>query len=313
MIDPWGNEVKENTLLEFGVSTDFPPEGPWPIKEGIVFAHREYDAFVKDWKDGKPVALLTGIKPSGRFHLGSAYTALELIAFQQYFDAPVYYVIADLEGRVDNKRPFSELDKLAVDNIADVLALGLDVERSVIYKQSQNPWVMRQAYVYASLITNATLKAIYGDRPVGLYMAALTQIGDILYPQKSGPRRVLVPVGVDQDPHLRLTRDVAERLRLVKPASVYHKILPGLTGGKMSKRDPMSVIYLDEGDEDLRRKIYNAFTGGQPTIKEQREKGGHPERCALLKLGSFFIRGFAQRAVACRRGEIVCGECKEER
>src|SRR5579875_2493255 len=142
--------------------------------------------------------------------------------------------------------------------------------------------VMNLASVFSKSVTNNMMRAIYGDRAFGLYFSALVQAGDILLPQLGffgGPKPVIVPVGVDQDPHIRLTRDLAHRYRdefgFVEPSSIYHKLVHSLTGSeKMSKRDPMGVLTLNEDPKLVRRKISNALTGGRATVEEQRRLGG---------------------------------------
>jgi len=76
---------------------------------------------------------------------------------------------------------------------------------------------------------------------------------------------------------MRLVRDVAEKIGLVKPASTYHKFLPGLLGGKMSGSKPETCIYLNDTPEAAKKKIMRAFSGGGATLKEHKEKGGNPD------------------------------------
>ncbi|MFB6147327.1 MAG: tryptophan--tRNA ligase, partial [Candidatus Nanohaloarchaea archaeon] len=76
------------------------------------------------------------------------------------------------------------------------------------------------------------------------------QYADIVRPQfrQTGPKPTVVPVGIDQDPHIRLTREVARKYRreLYKPASTYNKFMRGLQGGKMSSSDEKSYIALTD-------------------------------------------------------------------
>ena len=92
---------------------------------------------------------------------------------------------------------------------------------------------------------------------------------------------MLIPVGADQDPHLRLGRDASQRYKeynFIQLSSTYHKFLPGLGGGKMSSSDPISYIALTDTPEDAAHKIKKyAFSGGQATLEEHRKKGGNPD------------------------------------
>jgi len=171
-------------------------------------------------------------------------------------------------------------------------------------------------------VTLATITAIYGERHMGLYMSALVQVADILLPQLEdfgGPKPTVVPVGIDQDPHIRFARDIAHRFRdrfgFIPPAATYHKLMRGLDGSpKMSKRNPMSYFTLTEDLESVRWKIMNAYTGGRPTAREQRELGGVPEQCAIYELCLFYFveddRELLDMYARCRQGEVLCGECK---
>jgi tryptophanyl-tRNA synthetase len=167
------------------------------------------------------------------------------------------------------------------------------------------------------------MKAIYGERHMGLYLSALIQAGDILLPQLEdfgGPKPTVVPVGVDQDPHLRLTRDLASKFRrkfgFVLPSSTYHKLIKCLDGSpKMSKRDPMSYFTFQENPKNIAKKISNAFTGGRPTAQEQRKLGGTPEICPIYEMYMFHFfkedKDVVQLYHECKSGKIMCGEDKE--
>ena len=100
-------------------------------------------------------------------------------------------------------------------------------------------------------------------------------------PEFEGQFPVLVPVGIDQDPHLRLARDIAKRVRtkgFTQLSSSYHLFMPGLDGGKMSASVPSSFISMTDSAEDVKRKINKyAFSGGQATLEEHRKKGGNPD------------------------------------
>jgi tryptophanyl-tRNA synthetase len=178
--------------------------------------------------------------------------------------------------------------------------------------------------IFSRGVTNNMLKAIYGDRQIGLYMSALIQAGDILMPQLpefGGPKPVLVPVGADQDPHIRLSRDLASRHRsdfnFIPPSSIYHRLELALTGGqKMSKRVPESGFSLDDSPTEASKRVRVAFTGGRDTVEEQRRLGGRPEICPVYELYSFhFARDdeHAERVhYECANGIRLCGECKQE-
>lgn len=332
-LDPWGvSDIKDYTRLykEFGLS---PLDDALVakmkdnryVRRGMIFGHRDLPRFLEAALSGKEAAVMSGIKPTGVFHLGSKVTAEQMIYFQHIGpNITVFYSIADLEAYADNGILLSESSEIAIINVADILTLGLNPDRAVVYKQSDALAVQDLAFVFSRDVTLNMLRAIYGERPPGLYLSALVQVGDILLPQTGlfgGPKPVLVPVGADQDPHIRLTRDIASKHRadmgFLEPSSVYHKLTRSLKGDlKMSKRDPYSMITLSDDPDEVKNKIADAFTGGRPTIKEQRELGGEPQKCPVYELYLYhFVEDddlVGRVYKECINGERICGECKKE-
>lgn len=332
-LDPWGTtSVKDYARLqsEFGIEPVGPLlprfKKPSPhLSRGIDFGQRDLARILDAVEKHKPYAVMSGIKPTGDFHLGTKMTADDMVYFQSLSKkATVYYAIADVEAYSDNGLSFEQTSKIAVKNVADILALGLDPERAVVYLQSEELRVMRLSTIFARGVTNNMLKAIYGERQIGLYMAALVQAGDILmpqFPEFGGPKPVLVPVGADQDPHIRLTRDLAARYHeefgFVPPSAIYHRLMLSLGGTeKMSKRSEDSLLTLDDTPTAAARKVMSAFTGGRDTVEEQRRLGGRADICPIYDLYRFhFARNDAhvERVYnECVKGIRLCGECKQE-
>ena len=332
-LDPWGTSaIKDYSRLqsEFGIEPLAPLvprfKKPSPhMRRGIDFGQRDLARIVEAVERNKPYAVMSGIKPTGDFHLGTKMTADDMVYFQSLSKkGTVFYAIADVEAYADNGLSFEQTAKTAVRNVADILALGLDPDRAVVYFQSEELKVMRLGIVFSRGVTNNMLRAIYGERQIGLYMAALFQAGDILMPQLpelGGPKPVLVPVGADQDPHVRLARDLAARYHeeygFIPPSSVYHRLMLGLGGSdKMSKRSADTLLTLDDATKDASRKIMTAFTGGRDTVEEQRRLGGRPEICPVYDLYRFhFARDDDHVQLVyheCTKGIRLCGECKQE-
>ena len=332
-LDPWGVTSVENyerLQSEFGIEPIGPLlsrfRRPSPhIRRGIDFGQRDL-ARILDAVDGnKPFAIMSGIKPTGVFHLGTKMTADDMIYFQSLSKkATVFYAIADVEAYNDNGLSFQESSKIAIQNVADILALGLDPDRAIVYKQSQEIKVMHLVTMFSRDVTNNMLKAIYGERQFGLYLSALFVAGDILMPQLpelGGPKPVLVPVGADQDPHIRLARDLANSFHrefgFVPPSAIYHKLIKSLDGGtKMSKRSASSSFTLSEEPSSAAKKIMAGFTGGRPTIEEQRRKGAEAVKCPIYDLYLFHFAladEYAKRVYdECYGGIRMCGDCKKE-
>jgi len=332
-LDPWGSDLisdYEKLFTEFGLK--YVDESLLKriknknrlFRRGIVMAHRDFDKFLDASEKKEPVAAMSGIKPSGEFHMGSKLTAEELIFLQQELGAKVFYCVANREAYADNGLSLAESRENAVMNVADLLALGLDPKKSYIYEQSEQKDVMNLAYLFARRATMATLQALYGDRNIGLYFSTLTQAGDILLPQLKefgGPKQVVVPVGLDQDPHIRLCRDLAAKFQpdygFRIPSSTYHKFFRSLSGeSKMSKRDPASMLTLGDEPEQAYKKMMSTFTGGRATVEEQKKLGGEIEKCVVFELYTFHFeeddKKLKERYHACTGGKLMCGECKKE-
>jgi tryptophanyl-tRNA synthetase len=112
-----------------------------------------------------------------------------------------------------------------------------------------------------------------------------------------------------------MTRDIAEKMGYYKPAQIHAKFLPGLgKGGKMSSSMPETAIFTVDPPEVAEKKVMAAFTGGQATAKEQREKGGDPTVCSIYAYSYFLFEEDDARLIAleqdCRSGALVCGDCK---
>lgn len=294
------------------------------LRRGIDFGHIDFDKFLDAYERKKPLAIMTGIKPTNEFHLGSKITAEKIIYFQKEFKAKVFYAVADIEGMIDNGLSLEQQHKIAVDNLADLLALGLDPKNAYIYKQSQEQRVMNMAYMFSRRITENHMKNLYGERPLGLYFAAFTQAGDILLPQLpefGGPKKVLVPVGADQLPHIFLTRDIVEKFKdqfnFLPPTTIVHKFFRALNGEtKMSKRDPMSMISLNDNPETIEKKVQRAVTGGRKTVEEQRRLGGIPEDSVIYELYYYHFVDNDKKVQHVyndyKKGKLLDGEMKKE-
>lgn len=302
------------------------------IRRKIIFGHRSLNEIYKAIENKKPWAVMSGIKPSGPFHLGTLTTALEIVEFQK-LGAKAYYCIADIESWEDNGIPYEDAEETAVDNLADILALGLDPrpEKAYIWRQSKEPIVKDVCFKVGRLLTQNMVNAIYGEKPFGLYLAALIQVGDIVLPQvMDGPQPTVVPVGIDQDPHIRLTRDLTRRYYKEKkkdgkvirdafflPGATYHKLLPGLDGSeKMSKRNPNSYFTFNESLDSIKKKVQGAFTGGRRNKKEQEELGGEPQKCMIYKIMMYAFEDDEEQLkkdfMACVKGELLCGYHKRD-
>lgn len=159
-LDPFGTtliEDYERLYTEFGIQPfkQILPDMPNPsaaMRRGLIFGHRDFERILKAIKEHEEFAVMSGIKPSGEFHLGTLMTAREVIYFQQQ-GGMAFYCIADIEAYEDNRIPFERSQKYAVGNVADLLALGFDSEKGYIYQQSKEQRVKDLAIMFGRGVT----------------------------------------------------------------------------------------------------------------------------------------------------------------
>jgi tryptophanyl-tRNA synthetase len=295
-IDPYGSELVEDyekIIKDFGLeqfNVDLFPNPNRLMRRGVIFAGRDLQLISKCIKDKKPFYVLSGLMPSGeKIHFGSKMVVENIRYFQEQ-GAEAYILVADLESAAARGISLEEARKRALEfHIPAFIALGLDPKKTTFYFQSENKDVVHLAFEFAQRITENEFKAIYGNNNPGRVMSAVTQVGDILYPQLKERMPGIIPVGVDQDPHIRLTRDIARRTKqkynFFLPAGLYHKYTPALNGKlKMSKSHPESCIELPEDIKSATKKIKRAVTGGRDTLEEHRKLGAEVEKCMVFEL-----------------------------
>lgn len=227
-IDPWGSgQYQDYARLrdEFGIAP-FGPEAlaafPDPhrlFRRGVVFGHRDFERVADALRGRDPWSVMTGFMPSGDLHLGHKMVLEQVIAHQA-MGADAWLCLADFEAIAARGFTREKAHSIAAGQyVHNALALGLDPSSSPFYYQTRRTRVKDLAHQFAEAVNLSTLQALYGftgQTTVGHMFAPLVQAADILHPQldEKGPRPVLVPVGVDQDPHVRLTRDLAHDWRL---------------------------------------------------------------------------------------------------
>ena len=223
VIDPWGSAQStdyERIIEQFGLSSLEAVDLPSPSKlhrRGIVFAHRDVGQILEAQRTGNSFGVLTGLMPSGQMHLGHSMVVEQVKWFQQQ-GGDVTIAVADLESQATRGVSLSKGREIALtEYIAQYAALGLDPEKTSVYFQSSRPVVQRLGFQLGKRTNLNEFEAIYGfdgETNLAHVQAPLVQVGDILHPQLDeygGLRPVVVPVGVDQDPHLRLTRGLAAK------------------------------------------------------------------------------------------------------
>ena len=297
--NPWEvrGEINYNKLVkDFGVSLmkDLPEIFNKEIlfRRKIIFAHRDYQRILESVKNKNKFVMMTGLMPTGKFHLGHLLVAQQFPIYQK-LGAKIYIAVADLEAYNARGQSLEDSRKIAIDEyITNYIALGLDPKNVEIYFQSDRSKDSEKSNAYYRLqnllakhVTFNEFKAVYGDITPGKMLSSLIQASDMLHsqlPEFENTCPVVVPVGIDQDPHLRLARDMSKRIpiKFTQLSSTYHQMIPGLKGAKskMSSSDPNSFIALTDNPKTVKNKINKyAFSGGKETLEEHKRLGGNPD------------------------------------
>jgi tryptophanyl-tRNA synthetase len=222
-IDPWSSQQSTDYAKirdNFGLSNVEISKIPNPNqlhRRGIVFAHRDLDVILGCIDRGDDFGVLTGLMPSGKMHLGHSMVIDQVRWFQDQ-GGDITVTVADLEALATRGTSLKEGRKLALSEyILNYAALGLDPEKTNVYFQSMRPDVQRLGFILGKKTNLSEFEAIYGfsgDTNLAHIQAPLVQAGDIIHPQLDeygGLRPIVVPVGVDQDPHIRLTRGLVNK------------------------------------------------------------------------------------------------------
>ncbi|MFC7167108.1 tryptophan--tRNA ligase [Halospeciosus flavus] len=230
-LDPWGSaKVSDYRKLfeEFGIEEfdDLLEEVPNPhylMRRAIIFGHRDYRRVLEAMHEDEPFAVLSGFMPTGDPHIGHKLVFDEIIWHQQQ-GGDAYGLIADLEAHSARGLSWEEIDEHARDYLLSLLALGFDPEEGTLYRQSTNREVQDLGFELGIEANFSELEAIYGfggETDVSHMQSVVTQMADILYPQLDEPKPTVIPVGPDQDPHVRFARDLASRTRYFGVTEAY--------------------------------------------------------------------------------------------
>jgi tryptophanyl-tRNA synthetase len=261
------------------------------------------------------------MRPTGRLHLGNYLGALEnWVRLQEDHDA--FYFVADWHALTTEIPAKGEIAANTLEMAADWLGAGLDPERSTLFVQSLVP-EHAELHLLFSMVTPVswlervpTYKEMLEQLGIqspsyGLLGYPLLQAADILIYR---PR--YVPVGVDQAPHIELTREVARRFNhlfgpvLTEPEIKLTAIpkVPGTDGRKMSKSYD-NALYLADPPEVIVPKVKTMVTD---PARKRRTDPGNPDVCPVFDLHRIFTPE-AERdeaAAGCRAAAIGCLDCK---
>ncbi len=331
IVTPWhveGDIDYDKLIRQFGTQRisqelsnrirDMSGEDHFMLRRGIFFSHRELDKILDEYRGGNKFFLYTGRGPSGHTHIGHLIPWVFAKWLQDKFDVNMYFQLTDDEKFFSKQRlSLDETAGFAHENALDFIALGFKPEKTKIIINTRNIQTLYPvAAEVAKRINFSNTKATFGFN-------GETNIGMIFYTSlQSAPcfledRPVLIPLGVDQDPHFRLTRDVAPKIGRPKPALVHNIMIPPLqgSGGKMSASDENGTIYTTDEPDVVKRKINkHAFSGGQPDIEQHRRLGGNPDiDVSYQYLRIFFEPDDARLKIIhddYKSGKMLAGELK---
>jgi tryptophanyl-tRNA synthetase len=267
--------------------------------------------------------VLSGMQASGRLHLGNLVGALSnWVKLQDRYDC--YYFVADWHALTTGYADPSAIKESTRDLLVNFLAAGLDPEKCTIFIQSK---VLEHAelHLLLSMITPlGWLERVptYKEKQQELKEKDLSTYGFLGYPLLQTAdiiiyRAKYVPVGIDQVPHLEISREIARRFN-----NLYKEIFPepealltefpkvvGTDGRKMSKSYD-NAVYLSDSPEEVEHKIKTMVTD---PARVKKSDAGNPELSPVYQLHKVFSskEELGQVAIGCRTAGIGCIECKK--
>jgi tryptophanyl-tRNA synthetase len=263
--------------------------------------------------------ILSGIRPTGRFHLGNYLGAAQnWVKLQDEYEC--YYFVADFHALTTEPDGHKVEDKV-FDLTADLIAVGIDPSRSVLYQQSKVPEVA-ELNLLLSMVTplswvlrTPTFKEMAKLHPdninVGLLSYPILQGADIVIVKGDG-----VPVGKDQLAHLELIREVVRKFNRTyapvfpEPRALLTEepLIRGTDGKKRMSKTVGNVIGVTDEPEVLRKQVLSMVTDTKRIYKSQ---PGHPRTCNVCAYYKFFFDDWEHYWDLCRKAEIGCHDKKK--
>jgi len=268
--------------------------------------------------------VLSGMRPTGRLHLGHLFGALDnWKTLQEQYEC--FFFIADWHALTTDYADPSQIKAYSIEVTLDWLAAGLDPRKATFFVQSHLPEHAELHLLFSMFTPLAWLERVptykeqreqITDKDLGTYGFLgypLLQAADILIYKAH-----YVPVGVDQVPHVELTREVARRFNflyrpvLVEPEALLTEFpkIPGTDGRKMSKSYD-NAIFLSDSAEQITAKINPMITD---PARKRRNDPGDPEVCPVYDLHKVFTPKAERESYVvpgCTTARIGCLDCKQ--
>lgn len=256
------------------------------LRRGLFFSHRDLAWVLDEYDKGNKFYLYTGRGPSGNTHIGHLVPWIFTKWLQDVFDVPLYFQLTDDEKFLfKDELTLEQTKAFAYENALDIIALGFDKKKTYLFTDTEYAkTIYPQALKVAKKITASTVKAAFGftdTNNIGEFFYTSVQAVPAFLPSVQAGKNIpcLIPMGIDQDPHFRVSRDVMPKLGFYKPAALHCRFFPGLLGqgGKMSASQADATIYTTDDEKTVEKKVKKyAFSGGRDTIEEHRRLGGDP-------------------------------------
>jgi tryptophanyl-tRNA synthetase len=264
--------------------------------------------------------ILSGMRPTGKLHIGHYVGALEnWVKLQDEYES--YHLIADYHVLTTNLST-DEIYNNSIEMVIDWLACGLDYKKSPIFRQSQIKEHAELFLIYSMLITTARLER----NPTVKEQVRDLNIENVVYGHLGYPvlqaadillyKGEVVPVGEDQVPHVEITREIARKFNLQygkvfpepEPKLTSFSRLSGLDGNSKMSKSLNNTILLSDSPDDVKNKLKKAVTDPQ---KIRRNDPGRPEVCLVFTYHQKFNpEEIPEIESGCRAGSLGCVDCK---
>lgn len=267
--------------------------------------------------------ILSGIRPTGKLHLGHLVGALNnWVKLQDEYDC--FFMVADWHALMSEYENPQVLSESMIDNVIDWMSAGVDPQRSTIFIQSDVPEHLDLNMIFSCFTPLGWLERCptYKEQLREIKKRDLHTYGFLGYPVLQAADILVykadkVPVGEDQLPHLELTREIARRFNTLYKKEVFPSPqailsetprLPGLDGRKMSKSYD-NTVNLSDPAEAVIKKIMNMVTDPK---RIKITDPGHPENCNVCAYYAVFAPEMKKEAADwCVNAKVGCVECKK--
>lgn len=288
----------------------------YTFRNGLIYSHRDFEKFMDGLNHGKKSAIVSGFNASSTPHIGHISVFDTNLYFQKEHNLHVFIPISEDESYVSGKvKDQADGLKNSILITRAIIAYGFDLSRTHVIIDQLYTKIYNLAIKLSRGINMSEIKAVYGysnEQNAGLHFYPAIQSAHIVFPNTLGYRNVLVPIGPDEDAHLRVCRDVAEKFGFEKPAVLHSRFLMGTDGTKMSKSKDNGIFLLDSM-KTMRKKVMNSFSGGRISVEEHRKLGGIPEiDVSYQYLKSYFLSPEESELLygQYKEGKVLSGELK---